>query len=142
MLDYVFWRTGSKYIYSYATLQDGVYYCGNRTLEELRITEPEMQLISEAEYFEKVYALVKTNVSEITKERYFDMLEILPPVAWGSSGGVESFKMSERLIGNITDIYAKKRIGLTDRYFTFIDKITLPHTEIRDRVNQFIQALE
>ncbi len=142
MSDYVFWRTGSKYIKAYAILQDGVYYCGNKTLEELRATDPEIQLITESEYFDKMYELVKTNVSEITAERYFDMLEILPPVAWSSSGGVESFKMSERLIGNITDIYAKKRIGLTDRYFTFIDKITLPHTEIRDRVNQFIQTLE
>ena len=50
---------------------------------------------------------------EITAERWEDMLNILPPEKWQTVAGVEIFRMSERLTGNITAHFA--RIG--ERYF-------------------------
>lgn len=50
---------------------------------------------------------------EIDAERWGDMLEILPPEKWETVAGVEIFRMSERLTGNITAHFA--RIG--ERYF-------------------------
>ena len=50
---------------------------------------------------------------EITPDRWDDMLNILPPEKWQTVAGVEIFRMSERLTGNITAHFA--RIG--ERYF-------------------------
>ncbi len=63
-------------------------------------------------------------------EVYQEMLEILPPVNWVTVGGVESFRMSERLTGAITAIYA--RLGGT--YWTFYDRIDLPPAEVAAKV--------
>lgn len=54
-----------------------------------------------------------TDWKEITKEKWWEMLEVLPPERWQTCQGVEIFRMSERDFGNITGHYA--RIG--DRYY-------------------------
>lgn len=59
----------------------------------------------------------KTQPKEITKEQWWEMLEILPPCKWYSRQGIELFHMSERLTDNLVDWYA--RAG--DQYFTFTD---------------------
>jgi hypothetical protein len=45
---------------------------------------------------------------EITKERFWDMLECLPPVGWVRHPDCESFKMSERTVGNLTGIFVRR----------------------------------
>lgn len=72
----------------------------------------------------------KTDPVEITPERYLDALNVLPPVSWRNDGPAESFKLSERLTGNITSIYVR----LEDRYFSFNDDIRTPHTACVERV--------
>ena len=62
----------------------------------------------------------------ITSRKFHEMLEVLPPVDWQFYGDVETFKMSERLSGNITGIYC--RIG--DSFFSFNDRIHLSHDAI------------
>lgn len=62
---------------------------------------------------------------EIDAEKWDYALNVLPPVAWHHTSNGESFKMSERLTGNITAIY----VTLNKRYFTFNDSIRLPHDE-------------
>lgn len=62
----------------------------------------------------------------ITIERYWEMLEILPPVGFVNTGMEESFKMSERTAGNITAIFA--RVG--DRYFELADSLFMKHADI------------
>lgn len=72
----------------------------------------------------------RTEPSEITAERFQDMLGILPPVAWRITGNGESFKISEPLTGSIHSIFVK----LNERHFTFDDRITLKHAEICAKV--------
>lgn len=74
-------------------------------------------------------------VSEIREADYWYALEVLPPVGWKSSRGVESFKMSERLCGNITSIFAQ----CGKRWFTLTDRCTLSADEIADRVGAYIK---
>ncbi len=96
------------------------------TLDEIR------QRYSDAVYIDWETAsrekenAAKLPVTETTMERFWEMLEVLPPAGWKTDGAGESFKLSERWSGNITDIYA--RIG--KRYFHLCDDICLPHAEI------------
>lgn len=80
------------------------------------------------------HATYQKDVTEIDEARFLDALNVLPPVGWTTRGGVESFKMSERLWGNITDIFA--HVG--NRYFTLTDDIRLSAAEIARRVHAFI----
>ena len=73
-------------------------------------------------------------VEEITEARFMDALNVLPPVGWTTRGGVESFKISERITGNLTDIFA--RMG--DRYFKLTDDIRLSADVIASRVRDFV----
>jgi hypothetical protein len=63
---------------------------------------------------------------EISEDRWFEMLEVLPPVAWTNLANSESFKLSERTYGCITAIFC--RIG--DRYFEMSDDIRMSHDAI------------
>lgn len=78
----------------------------------------------------------KTPVEEITAEAYDYGLNVLPPVAWTHAQGAESFKISERLAGSVTAIYA----AMHGRYFRFHDTIRMPHEQICERVAAFIAA--
>jgi hypothetical protein len=51
---------------------------------------------------------------EITEKEWWENLEVLPPEKWQTLQGVEIFRMSEYLSGNITGHFAK--IG--SRYFS------------------------
>ena len=72
----------------------------------------------------------KSEPVEITKEQWWEMLEVLPPVAWTNRRGAESFKMSERYCGDITAIYC--RIG--EKYYSFSDSIRMEHEKIVQKV--------
>jgi len=74
-------------------------------------------------------------VKEITKDRFWYLLEVLPPVGWKRGEGSESFKMSERLTGSITTIAA--RIG--EKYYEFNDNITMSHDAVIEKIQQAIK---
>ncbi|MEQ1696164.1 MAG: hypothetical protein ABL901_10045 [Hyphomicrobiaceae bacterium] len=67
---------------------------------------------------------------EITEERWHEMLNVLPPVAWHRTSDGESFKISERTTGLITAIF----VQLNGRFFEFSDSIRTPHQECCKRV--------
>ncbi len=81
-------------------------------------------------------ARYKRDVSEVAEAQFTDALNVLPPVGWTTRNGVESFRISERLWGNLTDIYAR----LGDRYFKLTDDIRLPAATIAERVAAFAAA--
>jgi len=76
-------------------------------------------------------------VSEIDREQWWEMLEVLPPQGWKQTGDEESFKLMEHWSGNITNIYA--RIG--ERYFMLRDSFLLPHAEVISRCKAYIKGL-
>ena len=78
-------------------------------------------------------ARFKRDVSEITAEKFDDALNVLPPVGWTTVAGVESFRMSERVWGDFTDIYAR----LGGRTFILTDSIRTPAADIAARVAAF-----
>ncbi len=109
-------------------------YYSRQTLEEIRADYPDAVYMLFDEAIKTMYNAHKTNVEEITEEKYFYALEVLPPAGWINGDDCETFKMSEHICGNITDIYA--RIG--QRYFTYCDDIRTPHAEIIKRCENLI----
>lgn len=118
----------------------GLTWYGGKNAEQIQIEYPgsELMLFDDALKLIEIAEVEKfvTPVSEISKEDYWEMLGVLPPVKWTISedNQVESFKMSERTSGVITGIYA--RIG--ERYFHLSDSIFTSHEEIIKRCNKFM----
>jgi len=69
---------------------------------------------------------------EITRERFWDMLEVLPPCKWQGMGQrFESFHVSERLSGDVVSWFC--RVG--ERYFQVDQESTLPRGELERMVS-------
>ena len=62
----------------------------------------------------------------IDRERWDEMLNVLPPVQWKNERAAETFKMSEMTSGMITTIFC--RIG--ENYFELSDNVNTPHDKI------------
>lgn len=75
-------------------------------------------------------------ITEVTEAQFNEALNVLPPIGWTTRSGVESFRISERLWGNLTDIYAR----LGNRYFKLVDDIRLPAATIAERVAVYAAA--
>lgn len=68
---------------------------------------------------------------EITQERFWEMLEVLPPMNWAGWGEYfERFDLIERQTGNITSQYARLGHGEAARYFTKYVDLTKPETHM------------
>ena len=63
----------------------------------------------------------------ITKERFWEMLEVLPPCKWHNIGGVEVFHISERLTDNLVSWFAHSG----DKYAEATDQDCLNDEELR-----------
>lgn len=57
---------------------------------------------------------------EITEDRFMEMLEVLPPMAWHQGYDFESFLMSEFQTGTYTRQFARRGHGDGAKYYTRI----------------------
>jgi hypothetical protein len=85
---------------------------------------PNLVVLPSVEAYACQRAAHRSAVTEITAERFQDMLEVLPPLGWHHDGRAESFKCPEEIVAGIVDIFVRMEEG---RCFTFADDITLPH---------------
>ncbi|EHK7650564.1 DUF1419 domain-containing protein [Escherichia coli] len=115
----------------------GLY--SKKTLTEYQKESPGIRVLTWEEVAYEVRRAAMKPVTEITFERYTDMLEVLPPLRWVSSGENTTFMLIERFTDNITDIFARIHTGEGKyRYFTLRDVDTLTHREIVEKVMLFI----
>ena len=96
-----------------------------QTLMQLRDERPNIVLGEFDAWMEQDEKSLISPPKEITKEEWWEALEVLPPESWQHSGGGESFVMMEYYSGRITSIYVR----LGDRYCTFHDVANLPHLD-------------
>ena len=92
-----------------------------------------LRIVSDAKLdamLEEYAASLVTNPTEITEEKYFDALNVLPPCRWRKLGGVETFHVSERLTRDLANWYA--RVG--ERFFTFVDLDRATDAHVDDKV--------
>ena len=126
----VFYVPGRPGIIDLAVLRDGEQVGGysGETLPQIALRYPGVQLGELGPVSAASDESWKSPPVEITADRYMEMLEVLPPVAWKSSRDAETFKLSERTSGNITAIFCR----LGERYFEMQDSIFLKHDAIVD----------
>jgi hypothetical protein len=93
-----------------------------------------VKIISDAELddlLENHYASLVTKPKRITRARYWEMLEVLPPCRWHDVGGFNVFHVSERLTGNLVSWFIKVgRTEETARFHEFTDRDNLKDSEI------------
>lgn len=83
------------------------------TLEEYRKARPELKDLKEVsdEEMTEMYAVYEqslvTEPAEVSEERYWEMLEVLPPCRWSKYGGCSSFHISERYTGDLVSWFAQ-----------------------------------
>ena len=102
----------------------GLY--SKETLDELRTRYPDAEVISLDEAVERTDSRFRHAPERITRERFHEMLEVLPPEDWQRRGSIETFKLCERTCGNITAIFC--RIG--DSYWELQDDYTLSQEKV------------
>jgi hypothetical protein len=74
-------------------------------------------------------------LEEITAEKYDEMLNVLPPKKWHTTGGLQRFLMSEHWSGPYTSQYAT----IDGRFFTRVVDAGDESTWItRDEINSFL----
>jgi hypothetical protein len=79
---------------------------------------------------EQIENCLRTQPTPCTEDDWMQALECLPPLGWIRRGGGESFKMSERISGRMTKIFAR----FDSRCWSFVDTDDLTHFEIMNRV--------
>ncbi|PXW47915.1 uncharacterized protein DUF1419 [Grimontella sp. AG753] len=121
-----------------ADIYRGAY--SGKSLEEYKAEYPSILLLTWEEVEEHANEAARLPVSEITEEKYQEMLEVLPPMNWCNLGETASFMLMEMYSGNVTDIFSKIRVAPNEfRYFRLRDLCTLTHSEIIERCTAFMQ---
>jgi hypothetical protein len=80
--------------------------------------------------------LLSGKPKRITKARFWEMLEVLPPLKWCTIDGVEMFCISEMYTGSYTNQYALDK--KTNKYYTKMvdcrDKTTWINVLLRNKI--------
>ncbi len=109
---------------------DTVAYSDGLTLAEYEQREGyKLRVIEDDEFFALVDAhenTLKTKPTPITEQRFWDMLEVLPPCRWHNVGGFEVFHVSERLTGNLVSWFAQRN----GNHWEFTDNASLPSADL------------
>lgn len=117
--------------------KDGLSTYSKQTHEEIIAENPGAQLLTYEEIEPMIsaaeVAAYVAPVEETTRAKFWEMLEILPPMRWTTVRGVEMFRICEATCGNIRAIYAR----LGNRYFYCSDRDTVSNEEIAERVAAF-----
>lgn len=93
--------------------QTGLY--SGKTQAELESKYGPIQVMSDEEAVKLVEQAASTEPTAIDKDRFFDLLECLPPSKWQTFPGAEAFHICERITYSIVTWCV--RIG--KEYFTF-----------------------
>lgn len=125
----VFYQPGRPGIID-EVLSDGRSVCFKETLEEVRRRYPGAEIGELDDVARASIEAIRRPPEEITRERYTEMLEVLPPVDWTRTTGVSSFKLLEHTYGPLTSIYVCLHQEGQPRYFTMTDFADMPHATI------------
>lgn len=137
----IFANREQNYVKDTAILgDDGVYRSAvyGKTLEQYQEEDPAVELMDYSELEALAESRMTTDPVEITKEQFWDRLEVLPPCSWVRNGHDESFYMSEFLCGRVTEHLV--RIG--DRYFSFSSPVMSSHFDRTAKVFAWLEKQE
>ena len=145
----VIYKPGERHIESttYICSDTGVervQYTGGRTLAEYMADMAELNPDLRVMFYDEAAPMIEAAQvaeyckpwQEITKEQWWDMLEVLPPEKWQKVAGVEIFRMSEYTSGTVTGHYAR----LGDRYFSANRDIRTDYADIAGEIASLCRA--
>ena len=117
-----------------------VGYSGGQTIAEYELERGFTAQILTSDELDVLIAAhedtLKCAPVKISKARYWEMLEILPPCRWTMAGMWEIFHISERLTGNLVSWFAHGRLRGQDFYFEFTDCDDLELDVLRVKLNE------
>lgn len=125
------------------TDENGVQVCQYSRQPITEFLAQGYQVMSQDEAYEMVKAAQEarycTGFHEISEERWYDALEVLPPKRWEMGGTIEYFAMMEFTCGTFRDFYFKHRAEKT-RYFVACLNDHLKHREILEEFTNAMKA--
>jgi len=132
--EYVVKKTEQFYGIPHSYLEDGEEpWEDGHSREFYEIDEYEIMSGDEySKYLDKYCSEVCGKWKEITEERYYKMLEILPPLHWKQDG----FFISEPYTLNIHDFFQKHQEG---KYYEAMFRINTPRSEILASLDDFVK---
>lgn len=120
---------------------DGRGFWGGKTLEETRLEYHDAERMSFDAADKRRDEQYIAPVQEITRERFWYFLEVLPPRRWKHGEGWQTFFMSEFTSGDVTQHCAQiGRDGYGARYFAKEDRASLTPAELVAACREFIAA--
>lgn len=107
--DYFIVEHNSRWAYAHAD----TFTAAARKLGECLFDDPIRFIQARLVHADKFTADIEnsyldTPLSEITSTHFYEMLEVLPPLAWTNHGGLERFNCREMTHGLITQQYARR----------------------------------
>lgn len=139
----VFYSPGAQFFLAVAVLDNGEYVsqANRKTLAEYQLKHPAVQVMRMSEAMKQMRDLHREPVSEITKSRYWELLEVVPPYRQAGNIGSVSFVHGEPFSLGIRIICCQICFkDSDDRYFMFRDLEDMPHNEIDARCREFIAS--
>jgi hypothetical protein len=131
--DHLVADSGEQVIDTFDT-EKGITTFSKETLEQVKERYPEAKVMTWDEWDVMHDDWLNKNVltppQRISEDRFYEMLETLPPILWRTNkdDDSESFGISEMLQGNITSFYI--RIG--DQYFHVNRRVSISHDDLVD----------
>lgn len=124
----------------------GLTVYGKKRRADILAEYPDAELLTLTEAGKRHEKPFIEPVSEISEKKYWYWLEVLFPEDLQHSGG-ESFKVCERICGDVTRICCALNDHNSDtkaprqrRYFTLCDSYTTPHKDIVSRCREYMRA--
>ena len=111
--------------------EDGRGHFGGETLDEMRQRRPGAQIVLLDAAVSAIQEVNRKRLKvgepiEITKEKFTEMLEVLPPRFWVVGKDHGSFQMCELTCGNITACYVR----LGSKYYEVMAELGTPHDKL------------
>ncbi len=96
-------------------LPDGRTRIERETIEQVRLRYPGAEVADFKTWLAAKEKALCTEPEEISRDKWWEMLEVLPPQRWQRGHDCESFELMEHTSGRVTAIYV--RIG--EKYYEF-----------------------
>lgn len=134
-------RPGDMHAIDEISPTDGRTVWGNLSIEEATQKHPGARVMTYAEWMPLEEAAEVAHYckqpEEVDRERFRQLLEVLPPMNWQGVGRAhESFMLGEPM----TDTLRLCVVRIGDRYAEMIRHKTTTHAQLCDEVRAFLQA--
>jgi len=105
------------------------------SLDELKESYPDMVLTTTDKAQALIDSKYKTVPVKIDEEKFYEMLEILPPENWNKLDGGTYFQMCEYITGSITSYY----VCYLGDFYTFSDAAWMKPEEVMARIKEVVK---